>query len=114
MGEEDGAIEVRLALLSGQVKYGAALQGPPLATRALAANRLALPAMSFALSLLVLASIALVLGAIVLWRREGYRRQAVLMLVLAAIMAGNVALLTVPVKGGGSIATQGQRKEAPR
>lgn len=59
--------------------------------------------MGTVLSILVLAVFALVLGAIALWRR-GVRKQAVLMLVLAAIAAGNVALWVVPVEGGRSLA----------
>ena len=50
------------------------------------------------LSLGVLTAIALVLGAIVLWRR-GVRRQAALMLVLAVVMAGNVAIWSMPTAG---------------
>jgi hypothetical protein len=53
--------------------------------------------MATALSLLVLTATALVLGAAYLWRRGGARRQVVLMLVLAALMAINVALLAVPL-----------------
>lgn len=51
--------------------------------------------METVLSILVLAVIALVFGAVALWRR-GVRRQAVLMLVLAAIAAGNIAIWVVP------------------
>jgi len=51
------------------------------------------------LSLLVLAGLALVAGAVVLWRR-GVRRQAVLMVVLAIIAAINVAIWTVPDSQG--------------
>jgi peptidoglycan/LPS O-acetylase OafA/YrhL len=47
------------------------------------------------LSIVVLAIIALVLGAAALWRR-GVRRQALLMLLIAAIAAGNLALWLVP------------------
>ena len=43
---------------------------------------------------------ALPLGAFVLWRRRGMRKQAVLMLVLAAVMAANVAIWVVPASGG--------------
>jgi len=53
--------------------------------------------MEIALSLVVLTIIALVLGAVFLLRRGGYRKQALLMLVLAAIMAGNVAIWSMPV-----------------
>ena len=52
------------------------------------------------LSILVLAVIALPLGALALWRRGGSRKQVVLMLVLAAIIAGNIAILTLPDTSG--------------
>ncbi len=51
--------------------------------------------MNTTLSIVVLGAIALALGAIVLWRR-GVRRQALLMLLLAAIAAANVAIWVVP------------------
>ena len=51
------------------------------------------------LSILVLAALALAGGAIVLWRR-GVRKQAALMLVLAAIAIANVAIWTVPTQSG--------------
>jgi uncharacterized membrane-anchored protein len=52
-----------------------------------------------ALSIVVLGVVALVLGAIALWRR-GVRRQALLVLLLAAIAAGNVAIWVVPNEDG--------------
>lgn len=55
--------------------------------------------MDIALSLLVLCSIALVVGAWVMFRR-GARKQGWLMLILAVIMALNVAIWTVPMKNG--------------
>lgn len=48
------------------------------------------------LSLAVLAAIALTGGAIALWRR-GERRKAALMFVAALVIAGNVAIISVPV-----------------
>lgn len=57
-------------------------------------------AMATILSLLVLAIIALIAGAAFLWRRGGARRQVVLMLVLAAVMAANVAILAIPNPSG--------------
>ena len=60
--------------------------------------------METALSLLVLTAIALVGGAIYLWRGRGLVRQAILMLVLAAVMAVNVAIWTVPDNEGRSLA----------
>lgn len=56
--------------------------------------------MAAALSLLVLTMFALVIGAAWLWRRGGARKQVVLMLVLAAVMGINVAIWTLPGKGG--------------
>jgi peptidoglycan/LPS O-acetylase OafA/YrhL len=55
--------------------------------------------MDTTLSIMMLGAIVLVLGAVVLWRR-GVRRQALLMLLLAAILAGNVALWVVPNEQG--------------
>ncbi|MBA4164217.1 MAG: hypothetical protein C0510_06245 [Erythrobacter sp.] len=56
--------------------------------------------MNAVLSILMLAAIALVVGAIALWRRPGFRKQAVLMLVLAAVMIVNVAIWTLPDPSG--------------
>ena len=61
------------------------------------------------LSILVLVCLALLLGAWALWRRGGARRQVVLMLVLAAVVAGNVAIGVLP---GGS--GKGLVSEVPR
>jgi hypothetical protein len=52
------------------------------------------------LSIMVLACLALVLGALALWRRGGQRKQVLLMLVLAAIVAANVAIWVVPDQQG--------------
>lgn len=57
---------------------------------------------SFVLSLAMLASLALIAGAIVLLRR-GLRKQPVLMLILAAVMIGNVVIWSIPVEGGSSL-----------
>lgn len=67
-----------------------------------------------ALSLLMLAMMALVLGAVVLLRRDGYRRQALLMLVLAGIMAVNVAIWTLPTREGKTLADEAQKERAPK
>jgi hypothetical protein len=48
------------------------------------------------MSLVVLAAIALVLGAIALWRR-GERLRAGLMVVAALVIAGNIAIWSVPL-----------------
>lgn len=58
--------------------------------------------MAIALSLMVLCAIALVGGAYAVYRR-GMRKQALLMIALAAIMALNVAIWTVPTQSGTSL-----------
>jgi uncharacterized membrane protein YqjE len=58
--------------------------------------------MDIALSLVMLTVIALIGGAVFLFRK-GLRRQAILMLVLAAVMAFNVAIWTVPTKSGSAL-----------
>jgi drug/metabolite transporter superfamily protein YnfA len=60
--------------------------------------------MDIALSLLVLTSIALICGAYVLFRR-GKRGQAALMVLLAIVMAVNVAIWTWPMPSSKSLAT---------
>ena len=52
------------------------------------------------LSILVVACLALLLGAYALGRRGGQRRQVVLMLVLAAVMAANIAIWVMPGRSG--------------
>jgi len=69
--------------------------------------------MDLALSLLSLTAIALVLGALFLWKREGYRRQALLMLVLAAILAGNIVIWTLPDPSGSTLSAEAE-KQLPR
>ena len=56
--------------------------------------------MNTVLSILVLVSIALIGGAIYLWRRGGSAKQAWLMLVAALVMIANVLIWTVPDKDG--------------
>jgi hypothetical protein len=51
------------------------------------------------LSLVMLTALALVAGAVVLWRR-GVRRQASLMVLLAMVMIVNVLIWTVPDSSG--------------
>lgn len=58
-----------------------------------------------ALSLMVIAVPALLGGAYLQWRR-GNRRPAGLMLVLAAVMAINVAIWSVPDDSGKSLVNQ--------
>ena len=56
--------------------------------------------MDIVLSIMALATIALVAGAIYLLRRGGARKQGLLMLVLAAVFALNIAIWTVPDEDG--------------
>ncbi len=53
-----------------------------------------------ALSLAVLMIFALPAGAWALWRRGGSRKQVALMLVLAVILAANVAIWVIPTSDG--------------
>ena len=56
--------------------------------------------MDIILSLVMLASLALFVGAIFLWRMGGSRRQVFLMILLAIIALANVAIWTVPDASG--------------
>lgn len=67
--------------------------------------------MDIALSLLVLCSIGLAIGAWFMFRR-GARKQGWLMLVLAAIMVLNVAIWTVPMESG-SVPSEALATQAP-
>ncbi len=52
------------------------------------------------LALLVLMVFALIVGAAVLWRRGGSRKNIGLMLLLAVVMAVNIAIWTLPDASG--------------
>ncbi len=52
------------------------------------------------MALVMLAALALVIGAAVLYRRTGELKQPILMVVLAIIAVGNVLILTIPTEGG--------------
>jgi len=52
------------------------------------------------LSIVMLAALALVAGAVVLWRRTGEVRNPALMVLLAAIAVVNVLIWTLPTAGG--------------
>ena len=56
--------------------------------------------MDTVLSMLVLAAIAMVGGAIFLWRRGGAQKQVWLMLLAAVTMIANVLIWAVPDKDG--------------
>ena len=62
-----------------------------------------------ALSLAVLMVIALPLGALVLWRKGGSRKQVLLMLVLAVILAANVAIWLIPTRSGQTLSASAPR-----
>lgn len=49
------------------------------------------------MSVVVLAVVALLLGAMMIWR-AGDRRRAVLMVIAALFLAGNVAIWSLPTK----------------
>lgn len=68
---------------------------------------------NLALSLLVLATILLCLGAIYLLRKGQARRQALLMLLLAAVMAANVAIWAVPDDSGRTLTSAVPETKAP-
>lgn len=57
------------------------------------------------LSLTMLAALALLAGAFVLWRRKGERRKALLMVVAALVALANVAIWSLPTP-----APTGQRR----
>lgn len=56
--------------------------------------------MDLVLSLVMLAAVALLAGAVWLWRTQGLVKQVWLMLLLAAVMLVNVAIWTVPDADG--------------
>lgn len=56
--------------------------------------------MDTVLSIVMLAAIALIVGAFVLWWRTGEVKQPALMVVLALIAIGNVLIWTVPTSDG--------------
>lgn len=66
--------------------------------------------MALVLSVLVLAMIALVVGAFALWRRGGSARQIGLMLLLAVVMAVNIAIWTLPDASGNAPLAQELQK----
>lgn len=52
------------------------------------------------LSIVMLAALALLAGAFVLWRRTGEAKNPALMVLLAVIAVANVLIWTVPNAGG--------------
>lgn len=61
--------------------------------------------MDIVLSILALGVLALLGGAWLAWRRGG-RRQAVLMVILAAVLAANIAIWTLPDAEGAAPASR--------
>jgi len=64
----------------------------------------------YLLSIVILATAALLAGAVYL-HRQGNTRQALLMAVLAMVMAANVAIWLIPTEGGDSLADAAARGE---
>jgi hypothetical protein len=56
--------------------------------------------MDTVLSIVVLAAVVLIGGAVWLWRRGGATKQVWLMLLLAMVMIANVLIWTLPDTGG--------------
>ncbi len=56
--------------------------------------------MNIVLSIVMLAAIALTVGAFVMWRRGAPPKQPMLMLLLAIIAIANIAIWTVPDSSG--------------
>lgn len=69
--------------------------------------------MDIALSLMVLTIIALLIGGVVLWRRGGYRKQAVLMFVLAIVLTGNVVIWVAPTHEGRTLTGEAAKASVP-
>lgn len=63
------------------------------------------------LSIIVLAAFALLIGAVALWRK-GQTKQAMLMVILAVVMAVNVAIWLVPTEDGQTPAELAQEAQA--
>jgi len=58
------------------------------------------------LSIVMLAALALMAGAFVLWRQTGQVKQPALMVVLAVIAVLNVLIWTIPTESGDAPITQ--------
>ena len=62
----------------------------------------------FSLSLMMLVSFALVVGAFVRWRRDGFVRHVWLMLIAAAVILANVVIWSIPVNGSAAPADRAE------
>ena len=65
--------------------------------------------MDMALSLLMLGAIALLAGALYLWRSHGERQRPWLMVLLAVVMLVNVGIWTLPGASGEAPVARGDR-----
>lgn len=63
------------------------------------------------LSIVMLAAVLLVVGAVFLWRRTGEVKQPALMVLLALVAIANVLIWTVPTGDGESPLDQAQALE---
>lgn len=70
-------------------------------------------AMDIALSLLSLTVVALLAGAFYLWRRGVSGPRVLLMVVLAAVLAANVAIWVIPTRNGATLAGQVEADAGP-
>lgn len=66
----------------------------------------------FTLSILMLAGVALMIGAIYLFRKSQDRQKAILMLIASLVMFANVAIWLIPTSQGSlqSEVTQGEKQ----
>ena len=65
--------------------------------------------MDLALSLLMLGALALLAGALYLWRSRGERQRPLLMLLLALVMLVNVGIWTLPDASGEAPVARAER-----
>ena len=65
--------------------------------------------MATIISIMMLAAIALVAGAISLWRRGAARLQIALMLVVALVIVANILIWTLPVGDNAPLTQQAPR-----
>lgn len=66
------------------------------------------------LSIVMLAALALLAGAFILWRRTGEAKNPALMVLLAVIAVANVLIWTVPNTGGAAPIDQVKAAAAER
>lgn len=66
-----------------------------------------------ALSLAMLTALALLAGAVFLWRK-GERQRPALMAILAAVMITNVVIWSLPTAGGETLTAAATTSESPQ